>query len=674
MLDNFEHLLAAAVLVSDLLAACPRLVILITSRAPLHLGGEQQFAVPPLELPATWQETPLEYLSHLPAVALFAQRAQAVAPSFSISAMNGEIILAICRRLDGLPLAIELAAAWVKLLPPQALLERLDRRLPLLVGGPRDLPERQRTMHATIAWSYDLLSDREQLLLRRLSVCVGGFSLPAAEAIGATGEQASAEVLPALAGLVDASLLQLDTAAMLDEEARGTPRYTMLETVREFALEQLHAHGEVADAHRRLTWYLLALAEAANAAWDGPQKAQWLDCFQHELGNFRSALGWAREHGDAETLLRLTALLWKFWDIRGYLSEGRAWAQIALSAAGDAADLVAVKAQVIEGAGFLAFRQSDYAPARTLLHESLDLYRLQADAAGMASVLNALGLVAWHIGDYDLATAQIEQSLAFYRSAGHTQGIAWALNNLGNIRYERGNYGTASQYFTESLALERALGNTHGIASSLNNLGSIAYDQGDFTRAHALFGESLAIKRALNIKLNIPSMLLNIAKVELQQGEAHMAEAHCLEALALWRELGDGRGIAVTLTQLGQIACASGAYTHAHALLQESLAIWQDVDHTLYIIETIEAIAVLLAAQALDQPALDLFAATDTLRNALGSPIAPAERHFRERPIAALRTHLGDPAFAAAWAAGQTMTLEQAIAYAADALDRLPLG
>ena len=343
ILDNFEHLLAAAPVVSDILTTCPRLTVLVTSRAPLRLSGERQFVVRPLALPEEGHIPPLAQLAELPAVALFCQHAQAIVPSFTISASNGATIVEICRHLDGLPLAIELAAAWIKLLPPQRLLERLERRLAFLVGGPRDAPTRQQTLHATIAWSYDLLNTDAQAVLRRLAVFVGGFTLPAAEAVCADREPldalhapdhpglSSGSVLHNLAALVDASLLQPPSDEASWGEPITEPRYSMLETVREYALQSLHASGEAELRERWHALYELELAESLQPQLWGPEEAATLAQLEDDYPNLRAALLWAINHTEVAVAARLALALWRLWFVHSHLSEGRQWLETLLT-------------------------------------------------------------------------------------------------------------------------------------------------------------------------------------------------------------------------------------------------------------------------------------------------------------------------------------------------------
>jgi len=355
VLDNFEHVATAAVLVVDLLTACPRLTVLVTSRAPLHVRGEQTFAVSPLALPDATHPPPADALTQYSAIELFLQRARAHAPDFELTVANAPAVAAICRHLDGLPLAIELAASRIALLPPQALLARLERRLSLLIAGAHDLPRRQRTLRAAIAWSYDLLAADERALFARLGIFVGGCTLEAAEAVcraacGAAGDRRDTE-LDGLASLMDKSLLRMAAAG------QGEPRFGMLETIREYALERLAARGDEEESRRRHAGYYLALAEAAEPELTGPTQGMWLERLEHEGDNLRAALRWTRESGEIETGLRLAGALWRFWYTRGYQREGRGWLEglLALAATGPGAPSKAARAKAFNAAGVLAY-------------------------------------------------------------------------------------------------------------------------------------------------------------------------------------------------------------------------------------------------------------------------------------------------------------------------------
>jgi predicted ATPase/transcriptional regulator with XRE-family HTH domain len=514
VLDNFEHLLAAASIVSELLVACPKLAVLVTSRAPLRLAGEQQFPVAPLEIPAPWQEAPLDQLLELPAVALFHQRTQAVVPSFTVSAANGETILAICRRLDGLPLAIELAAAWIKLLPPQVLLERLERRLPLLVGGPRDVPARQRTMHDTIAWSYDLLGDREQALMRRLAAFVGGFTLAAAEAIGVALPGPGDGVLVELAALLDASLIQQEAGGSDGWGASRAPRYTLLETVREFALDRLRLSGDAEQVQRQHAEYFLHHAEAQAPALFGADEIAALSDLDAEYPNMRAALQWALDHAEIVTAARLGVALWQFWAIHPQLSEGRAWLEAVLQRvdqAGVSPLPAPLHAKLLYVAGNLARVQVAYGRAIELFEAALAIRRRLADTHGVASCLHNLGIIAYEQGELARAEPLVREALAIVRSLADDYCVALTLISLGNMLRAQQRLADAATAYTESLELWRRLGRQWGIAQVLSGLGGLAQARGDAVQALALYQESLTLHIQIGNKLGVAGCLAGLA-------------------------------------------------------------------------------------------------------------------------------------------------------------------
>ncbi|OGG56550.1 MAG: hypothetical protein A3F84_22560, partial [Candidatus Handelsmanbacteria bacterium RIFCSPLOWO2_12_FULL_64_10] len=514
VLDSFEQIISAAPQVADLLTACPRLKGLVTSRASLRVYGEHEFPVPPLTLPDPQRLSDagadLAFaLFQYEAVRLFIERALAVRPDFAVTNENAPAVAEICHRLDGLPLAIELAAARIRLLPPQAMLARLGRRLPLLTGGARDLPARQQTLRNAIAWSYDLLDAGEHTLFRRLAVFVGGFTLEAAEAVcrelsvGAVREPPlqviDVDGLDGLESLVSKSLLR-------QEEVAGEPRFIMLETIQEYALERLTESGEAEAMRRQHAEYFLALAEGAETELRGPQQALWLNRLEEEHDNLRAALRWSIERGEAEQGLRLGGALWRFWEVHGYLTEGRERLAGLLTLTGTSGR-TAARAKALNGAGVLASRQGDYAAARALHEESLAIRRTLDDKQGIAWSLNNLGLVAADQGDYAAARALHEESLAIRRTLDDRQGIAASLNNLGLVVANQGDHARARALYEESLGILGALGNRQGIANLLNNLGNVAYGQGDCAAARALYEESLAIRRALGDRWGISNSL-----------------------------------------------------------------------------------------------------------------------------------------------------------------------
>lgn len=495
LLDNFEHLAAAAPLVAELLAACPRLKALVTSRAVLHLYGEHNVPVPPLRLPvspASPEEADLLALARASeAVELFVARATAARPDFALTAENAGVLIQICRRLDGLPLAMELAAARIRLLPPAALLERLERRLDLLRGGARDLPARQQTLRGAIGWSYDLLDWSEQRLFRRLTVFVGGCTLAAAESVCSSGVTSPPDALEGIAALLDQSLLQQD------EPSGGEPRLRILETVREYGLEQLLASGEMAAVQRRYAGYFLALAEEMDAQWRGPAPHVWFERLEQERDNLRAALAWSlTEGGDKEMGLRLGAALWRFWEIRGHLREGREWLA-RLLALPEAPSYAAARAKALTAAGYLATIQGDIAAAYPLLEASLALARASGGTANLTESLNTFGFAALAAGEYERAARLLEESLACGRESGDETACHVALFNLARVAQALGDYGRAAALHEQSLALKRKQGESWSIALSLSNLGHLAQLRGRPRQAVALFQESLALRQRL---------------------------------------------------------------------------------------------------------------------------------------------------------------------------------
>jgi predicted ATPase/class 3 adenylate cyclase len=491
VLDNFEQILPAAPLVADLLVACPTIRALVTSRAALHLRGERGVAVSPLAYPdAGWSPT-VEAMSQYPAVALFDQRAIDVREDFALDAEAATAVAEICRRVDGLPLGIELAAAQVRLFTPQALLSRLERRLPLLTGGARDLPERQRTLRDTIAWSYDLLGEAERWLFRRLSVFVGGFTLESSEALCDPDRTLEISALDGLASLIAQSLVRRH------DGPRGESRFTMLETIREHGLERLAAGGEEADVRQSHAVYCLGLAERAAPELYGQAQVSWLARLETEHNNMREALRWLAERGDTVTGLRLSTALWRFWQIRGHHTEGRSWVEQMLGpvGGGECTDppALTLRAAALHGLGALLTHQGNYAAARSVLEESLDICHRVGDEGGMAWSLNGLGWVAIAEGDFTTARSLHGSSLAIARRLGDRRSCASSLNGLGWSAIMQGDHDQARILLDESLVIGRDLGDKRGITNSLVHLGWLAQAQGDHPLARDFVKESLVI-------------------------------------------------------------------------------------------------------------------------------------------------------------------------------------
>jgi len=646
VLDNFEHVLAARMLIAELLAAAPRLSILVTSRATLHLSAEHEFVVPPLALPDLGHLPPLDILTEYSAVALFIARAKAVNPTFALTFANALPIAAICAYLDGLPLAIELAAARSKLLSPQALLTRLVHRFRLLTGGAHDLPRRHQTLKNALDWSYELLGSDEQRVFAWLAVFIGGWRLEAAEyvagALGRDGSGASlapqsSQLASSRTSLLDAQATLLDHSLLLREiTADGEQRLMMLETIREYALERLTERGEGAAAQQQHTRYFLHLAETAEPELIGPDQSAWFARLEEEHDNLRKALHWAHQAGATAWGLRLASALWRFWYEHGHLAEGQRWLKQAL--------------------------------ATSATHEEVGDRSL---ASYRAKALKGIGVIAWRQGDMQEATALLEASLALHQQLGDKPGIAQTLSNLGILAGERGEYERASNLYEQSLVLNRALSNDWGVATALLNLGNLAVEQGEYERAVALHEEGLALNRQINDAVGIALSLNNLGVALMMQGTYERAAPLYEESLSLHRGLGDKPGMAYALTNLGNVARKQGDGRRAKVLFGESLVLSQAMGNKLCMAESLAGLATVACMQAPRsvgaRRAAKLCGVVAALRVAINAPLSPADQLEFDATLSVARQELGKEQCASAWAEGQAMAIEQAIAYALDA-------
>ncbi len=569
VLDNFEQVASAAPQVAVLLEHCPDLKILATSRARLRLSWEHEVPVPPLALPDLQRAADPAAIAESPAVALFLQRARAVSPDFHLTADNAQIVAQICHRLDGLPLAIELAAARVKLLSPQSMLARLRHRLTLLTGGGRDLPARHQTVRAAVAWSYALLEPWVQTAFRRLAVFVGGCTLTAAEGVLADPD-GQERVFDALSALIDNSLLRREP------QAGGEIRFWMLETIHDYALEQLTATPEMEAILRRHALHYLALAETAEPALAGPEQAEWLEDLEREHDNLRAALRWARQSGEAAVGLRMAGALAQFWERHGYVREGRAWLDALL--AEDEETPPAVRARALNVNGNLARVEGDYEVAVARYRESLALRQASGDVRGIAVALNNLGVAGKDRGDYAAARSHLEESLSLKRDLGDRRSIAVTLNNLGLTANGQQDHSAARAFLEESLEHFRELGDKWGIALALNNLGSTAALEGDYEQAAALHRSSLALRRGLKDKWGVAEGLEGLAKVSAARGHPRRAAEMFGAAEALRDQFGFplppderidyDRVVGIVRGKLGE-AGFEKAWADGHALFPE---------------------------------------------------------------------------------------------------------
>jgi predicted ATPase len=639
VLDNCEHLVeACAELADDLLRRCPRLRVLATSREPLGVVGEAVWRVPSLAVPDHAPPSGPDLLLRFEAVRLFAERAALVLPGFEVTERNREAIVQICRRLDGVPLAIELAAARIAVLSTEQIAARLDDRFALLSGGSRMASPRQRTLRETVEWSYDLLSEREQSLFDRLSVFAGGWSLEAVEAIAArdgrgpgsaNASDPEPSTLDLLSSLVSKSLVQVEPTPV------GSVRYRLLETLRQYGSERLEAGGEAQEVLRRHAAYYLALAEEAEPELRGPHQDAWLARLEQEHDNLRAALAWSRRApAGVELGLRLAGALGWFWYVHGHPSEGRRQLGAALEAAPEGS--TGARARALGMTGFLARLQGEPAASTSLLEESLRLHRTLGDRWGEAFVLNGLGMVARRRGEYDRAVSLCEDGRALFEAAGDRWGIAWSLVHIGEAAAEQGDHERAVAVLQRSLAIARELHNLQIGAWSLTTLARLAEARGDGDRAGIRAEEGLALFRDLGDPRGTAMLLGVLASTARARGDMESARSRYEESLQLRQEIGDLGGIAECLEGL-----ATGLMLAPDSADTES----QD-----------GAARVVLARRAARQ-----LGAAAALRESASTPIPLMQRPAYEHAVSMVRAALSAEAFDAAWADGSACSVTQAV-------------
>jgi predicted ATPase/DNA-binding CsgD family transcriptional regulator len=654
LLDNFEQVVQGAPQLASLLASCPRVRLLVTSRVALHLSGEHEFPVLPLAVPDLTQLLSPEILTQQAAVRLFVLRTQAIQPTFHVTPANARAIAEICVHLDGLPLAIELAAARSKLLPPQALLKRLSHRLEVLTGGAQDLPARQQTLRNTLQWSYDLLTEEEQRLFRWLSIFVGGCTLEAAEAVCQAGGDQAPSVFEGIASLLDKSLVQQT------EREGDEPRLVMLETLREFGLECLEREGELEAARRAHAHYFLLLAEQAEPHLLGPEQLRWLDRLELDLDNLRAILQAGIAGGVEERVeaLRLGAALRTFWQLYGYYREGRNVLERLLAGTGTIAAPVRLKA--LNALGVILWSQNDTRGLEPVADEALALAREQGDHWQMTIALILRGVAKMRERrDYAQAQACLEEALASARVLGVRFLLFSALLSLGLLAWYQQDAPRAIAWYEESLIQCRAMGEQLLRSLALVGLARAELSQGHAARARTLLEESLTIYRALGNTWWIAMALNLLGQLAFQQGELSRAEALLTESARLASEVGDQRNIAQSRLLLAGLAALRGDYAVARLRYAEGLAIAVDIEHTNYIASGLKGLGCVAAALGLPTWAALLWGAAEPLRESRSVAIPQA---LYERMVAVVRSQLGEPAFEEARAKGRTMTPAQVLA------------
>jgi predicted ATPase/transcriptional regulator with XRE-family HTH domain len=698
LLDNFEQVMQAAPQVGDLLTSAPWLKVLVTSREILHIYGEYEFQVPPLTLPVMRYLPPVERLMEYEAIRLFTERAMAVRPDFTLTAENAPAVVEICKRLDKVPLAIELAAARARTLPPLEIVRRLDSNLELLTGGARDLPPRQRALRSAIDWSYDLLNEGERQLFRRISIFVGGCSQQAAEAVCAgqtmddgrefaSSSMDDISIAADLESLIDKSLLRREE---INGDERSGGRFSMLETIREYAWGRLVGRGEDTAMRRRYANYYVALAEQAKADMKGPQQLSWLDQLEAEHNNLRAVLGWALDAGHAEIALGLGGTLWRFWLTHGHLTEGRKWLLSALEpelrkpereAESPNGIPISVLANALNGAGNLACACGDFVSAQPLYERSLAIRRKQGDKTGIANSLNNLALTAHSRCDYARVKSLHEESLTIKRELGDKWGIASSLGNLGIVANDQGDYPLARALHEESLELRRELGDRLGVALSLINLG-IAVLAGTldsaepesreaqkpnlspalYTHVQTPFEESLAIRKELADRPGIAECLVRLGEVEHCRGSYGKADYLYQQSLEICRELGDKLGISDALLDAGHVDIRQGRARQAAGRFKESLIIRRKLSDTRGTIESLAAVAGVTASLGDLSMAGRLFGAVNAALRSTGFHLYAVDRleYDRNLGLASANSRLSEAAWTAALSEGAAMSLEQA--------------
>ena len=613
VVDNFEHVLDAASVLAQILTSCPRIKLLISSRAALKIQGEHRIDLGPLDIPTPGDTPSLGDRSPFSALQLYTERARAANPSFHITPNNFASIVAICRRLNGLPLAIELASARANILSPPELLQRLDSQLQVLTGGPRDLPERHQTMRRAIAWSYELLNERERRLFRRLAYCAGGFSVGTAEAIAGVGDDATHSVLDDLSSLVDKSLVM----AMPGDF--GEVRFTMLEVVREFGLEQLVESGEFESTAELHCDYFVILLEHSYLEQVGKQQSHWFRRLEERQGNIRLAGRRIVEKGDGSRAVRFGLALWRFWE-RGHIQEGRDW-----------------------------------------LNAFLRIPALTSPNPNRAPLLFAAGRLAYRQADYGSAAAHLEESLSIARNGNDEDFTCAALTQLGHVAYALGNLSVAEQHYSESLAMRRKEGDVRTIAVTLHGLARVQRARGDYAGARELLIERLILSRAAQDAVQITMAMAGLGLIALLEGDLAEADRCYRDSLTRSLEVGDQPAVAIALLGLAFVSIARSEPRQARPLLEDSLLISREIGARHLTTLCLEGLAAMLACAGRSRQSWRLFAAVAAYRERVAIPGDPGEntliRSFRERAAQSLDDEERDRI----WASGSTMTVQNAL-------------
>jgi predicted ATPase/DNA-binding CsgD family transcriptional regulator len=654
LLDNVEHILAVASDLVALLAACPALHLLVTSRTSLRVSGTYEFLIPPLPVPDLTQlPTDTAALFQIASVRLFVERAQALNPTFALTAVNAKSIAEVCVHLDGLPLALELAAAWIKVLSPQALLSRLTQDLAILTGGPRDLPARQQTLHATIQWSYDLLPPEDQLLFRRLAVFVGGFTLEAVESIAQPTGEASSWVLDGVASLLDHHLLQRIERPMHEGE---TPRYQLLETIREFALEALRASGEYARLQRAHAISFLEVAEQAAPHLVRAEQRQWIERLELDWANLHAALSWALEQREWDMALRLCAALWQFWVSR-FLQEGRLLLAQTLSAT--EALSIPLRVILLYAAGNLAWLQGDYRTTQRYWQASSTLAEHVKEPESSAYALLGRGMAAVVTRDVLTAQTAFAEALTFFEARGKIRSEALVYWGMGHLAQIEGDERRARALLEESVARYQAAGDLAGTSFALFFLARALYRAGAYVQARGRVEECLSLSRTLGNPLGMANSWSLLGLLALREDETEIAEGCLKESLRLFREVGLQRGRVRSLLLFAHAMALRGEAVGARARYEEGLALALELGERELIAVGVNGMGLIAALEGQHTWAAVLWGAAEALPQSQSVAVPP---HLLRRIQAEVRAQLGETAFEKAREEGRTLSIEQALA------------
>ncbi len=651
ILDNCEQIIeSCAKLTENLLLTCPKLKVIATSREALNCIGEQTYRIPPLTLPDPDHKYTPEQLTQYESVRLFIERALAVNPNFRVTNENSTALAEVCLRLDGIPLAVELAATRTKILSVEKIYERLDDRFNLLTGGKRTALPRQQTLRALIDWSYDLLSENEKILWSRLSVFSGGWTLEAAEKVCSDETISKNDILELLSQLAEKSVIIYDETK---------DRYRILESLKQYGIEKLPAGNEIFIKHLN---YFLELSEKAKPELLGENTKFWMRVIEADHSNFISAIEWSVRNENSEKGIITVAALGRFWNITGQYSTGIRLIEIILESAGSLNK--SSKVNVLNWIGSFKSSQGDYEQAKKYYEEILIIRKETGDKSGIAGSIHNLGNVALSQGDYEKAKKYYEESMAIYKEIGDKKGIATPILSLGNISLNQGDYEKAKMYYEESLAIKKEIGNKDGIARSINNLGNLAYYQGDYEQAKKYYKESLHICNEIGNKNGIAASISNLGSVASNQGEYEQAKKYYEESLDIRREIGNKNGIAESIKNVGNVAYDQGDYKQAKKLFEESLSIYKEIGYKIGMADSVNYLGNAAYRLGEFEKAIKLLSASEKALESMGAVLVKKEQKIKDENIEKLHEQLSDEVFDKYREDGRKMTLEEAVGLA----------